>query len=67
MLFQVVREEPLSVIPPNPDDAYLRRQLSKHPPLYNAARQIHRLFRWSTPRRGRPAPHDKVTRLKAPK
>lgn len=44
-LFQVVKEEPLSAIPPKPDDGYLRRQLSKHPPLYNAARQIYRLFR----------------------
>jgi hypothetical protein len=45
MLFQVVKEEPLPAIPPKPDDGYLRRQLSKHPPLYNAARQIYRLFR----------------------
>jgi hypothetical protein len=43
-LFQVVKEEPLQAIPPNPD-AYLRRQLRKHPPLYNAARQIYKLFR----------------------
>jgi hypothetical protein len=42
-LFQVVKEEPLPASPPNPN-GYLRRELSKHPTLYNAARQIYRLF-----------------------
>ena len=45
MLFQVVKEEPLQAIPRNPDERYLRRQLRRCPPLYNAARQFYRLFR----------------------
>jgi predicted O-methyltransferase YrrM len=44
-LFQIVKKEPLSAIPPKPADGSLRGQLSKYPPLYNAARQIYRLFR----------------------